>query len=429
MTARITRRGFGGLMAGGVSLAALASTGNLAMADERLRLIWWGNPERDKRTLAVVDLYQKENAGVSVAPETYAWNDYWTKLGTMAAGKNLPDVIQMDYRYIFEYARRGQIADLKPFVGKGIDLGDFDKAQYDSGIVDNKLYVISLGANAMTHTYHKALLDKLGVKRPDSSKWTFDDFLAIGRDLKGKLPEGYYFYANLGFNEPSLETWVRQRGKELYTEEGQLAFDLEDLQAFWEFYYKLQEEGITPPADLQAQSTGKMNEMMLLTKHAVFDFLHSNQLVAAQSLTPDELDVVMIPNQKGGKPGQYMKPSMLISMAETSADKDGAAKLINFFVTDEDANDILLIERGVTGDASVKKRISAKLTPTENKILDYLDLVSTSVSPLPPPPPKGAGEIDRNFQPAWQAIAFKQKTVEAGSKEFYDFCKQTLERA
>src|SRR5262249_40301735 len=128
MTARITRRGFGGLMAGGVSLAALASTGNLAMADERLRLIWWGNPERDKRTLAVVDLYQKENSGIAVAPETYVWNDYWTKLGTMAAGKNLPDVIQMDYRYIFEYARRGQIADLKPFVGKQIDLGDFDKA-------------------------------------------------------------------------------------------------------------------------------------------------------------------------------------------------------------------------------------------------------------------------------------------------------------
>ena len=54
----------------------------------------------------------------TIDPETYAWNDYWPKLATQAAGQNLPDVIQMDYRYIFEYARRGQLADLTPFVGK-----------------------------------------------------------------------------------------------------------------------------------------------------------------------------------------------------------------------------------------------------------------------------------------------------------------------
>src|ERR1043165_2872045 len=107
----ISRRTFGGLLASGASLAVLASTTPFAFADSRIRLIWWGNPERDKRTNAVIDLYQKANAGVTIDPETYAWNDYWPKLATQAAGQNLPDVIQMDYRYIFEYARRGQLAD------------------------------------------------------------------------------------------------------------------------------------------------------------------------------------------------------------------------------------------------------------------------------------------------------------------------------
>ncbi len=428
MTKRITRRTFGGLMASGASLAMLASTG-ASLADERVRLIWWGNPERDKRTLAVVDLYEKKNAGVTVDPETYAWNDYWTKLGTMAAGKNLPDVIQMDYRYIFEYARRGQLAALDPFIGKDIDLADFDKSQLDSGKVDGKTYGISLGANSMSHVYNKALLDKLGVKLPDPTKWTNEDFIAIGKDLKGKLPEGMYFVANFGGQENMLETWMRQRGKALYTDDGKLAFELDDLQAFWEHQYMMQEEGLTPPADLQAQDTGKMEEMMLLTKHSVFDFLHSNQLVASQKLADFDVAMTMIPNQKGGKPGQYMKPSMLISMAETSTDKEGAAKLIAFFVTDPDANNILLIERGVTGDASIRKNIMAALTPTENKIIEYLNLVSTWVGPLPPPPPKGAGEIDRNILGAWQAVAFKQKKVDVAAKEFYDFCKTTLERS
>ncbi len=428
MNKRITRRTFGGLMASGASLAVLASTG-ASFADERVRLIWWGNPERDKRTLAVVDLFQKKNPGVTVDPENYAWGDYWTKLGTMAAGKNLPDVIQMDYRYIFEYARRGQLAELDPFIGKSIDLADFDASQLDSGKVDGKTFGISLGANSMSHVYNKALLDGLGVKLPDPTKWTNDDFAAIGTDLKGKLPDGMYFVSNFGGQENMLETWMRQRGKALYTEDGKLAFDVDDMTAYWEHWYKMLESGLTPPADVQAQDTGKMEEMMLLTKHSAFDFLHSNQLVAAQKLSPDELAMTMIPNQNGGKPGQYMKPSMLLSMAETSPDKDGAAKLMAFFITDPDANNVLLIERGVTGDASVRKNIMASLTPTENKIIDYLNLVSTWVGPLPPPPPKGAGEIDRAIEPAWQAVAFKQKKVDAAAKEFYDFCKTTLERS
>ncbi len=432
MTKRITRRTFGGLMASGASLAVLASTGNLAYAEERIRLIWWGNPERDKRTLAVVDLYQKENAGVTVDPENYGWNDYWQKLGTMAAGKNLPDVIQMDYRYIFEYARRGQIADLQPFMGKELDLGDFDKTQLDSGKVDDKLYGISMGANSMSYIYNKTATDKLGVTLPDPTKWTFDDLIAIGKDTKGKLGDGMYLITNQGFQEPGLETWMRQRGKELYTADGKLAYDLDDLMAFYEFWYKMLEAGWTPPPDLQAQAgTGKMQDMMIITGHAIFDFLHSNQLVAAQNLIKDELGITMVPNQAKDtkRPGQYMKPSMLLSMAETSADKAGAAKLINFFITNEGANDILLIERGVPGDASVRKHILANLTPTEAKIIDYLNIVATSVSPLPPPPPKGAGEISRNTQPVWESIAFKQKSVEQASKEFYDFCKQTLERS
>ncbi len=429
MTKRITRRTFGGLMASGASLAVLASTGRLAFADERVRLIWWGNPTRDKRTLEVVDLYHKDNPGVTIDPENYAWSDYWTKLGTMAAGGSLPDVIQMDYRYIFEYARRNQLADLTPFVGKQLDLADFDKSQLDSGKVDNKLYGISMGANSMSYVYNNTVLTNLGVKLPDPLKWTNDDFGAIGNDIKAKLPSGMYFMSNKGNQENILETWTRQRGKALYTEDGKLGFDLEDLVAFWEYWYKMQESGLTPPADVQAQDTGKMVEMMMLNGHSVFDFLHSNQLDACQKLSKDEIDITMIPNQKDGKPGQYMKPSMLLSMAETSPDKNAAAKVMNFFLTDESANDILLIERGVTGDASVRKHIMAKLTPTENKIIEYLNVVANWVGPLPPPPPKGAGEIDRNIEPAWQAVAFKQKKLEDGAKDFYAFCQQTLERA
>ncbi len=176
MTRTFTRREFGGLLAGTAAASALASVGAFAAAGESVRLIWWGNPDRDRRTNEVIDLYAKET-GTEVVPETYAWNDYWQKLATQAAGRNLPDLIQMDYRFIFEYARRQQLAALDDFIGKPARLGDFDPNQLASGKVDGKLYGVSMGANSMSYIYNKPLARPSSASPlADPTTWTNDDF-------------------------------------------------------------------------------------------------------------------------------------------------------------------------------------------------------------------------------------------------------------
>ena len=104
---KITRRGVmaGASAAGAVLSTPFGSSGARAQAGTRLRCFWWGNPDRDKRTKAALDAY-KAKSGTEISAEALGWGDYWTKLGTQTAGGNAPDLIQMDYRYIFEYARR-----------------------------------------------------------------------------------------------------------------------------------------------------------------------------------------------------------------------------------------------------------------------------------------------------------------------------------
>ena len=60
-------------------------------------------------------LYSTQNPGVTIDGETLGWDDYWPRLATQTAGRNAPDVIQMDYRYIFEYARRGALLPLDEY--------------------------------------------------------------------------------------------------------------------------------------------------------------------------------------------------------------------------------------------------------------------------------------------------------------------------
>jgi pectin-derived oligosaccharide transport system substrate-binding protein len=430
MTNRMTRRGFGGLMASGASLAVLASTRGLAFADTRLRYIWWGNPDRDKRTLAAVDLYKKKDAAVSIDPETYAWADYWPKLATQAAGGSLADVLQMDYRYIFEWARRGQLADLTPHLGKELQMGNFDKNQLDSGKVDDKLYGISMGANSVALVYNVTKYKALKIELPDTTKWTYADYAKLAKDVQPHLDKGLFFTANRGDVESAVEMFMRSRGKALYTADGQLAYDVGDIADYWNIWKQMQDDGVTPPPDVQAlDASGALEKTMLITGNAITDYTNSNQLVALQKLSKDELDLGLFPNSETGKPGQYFKPSMFISMSAHASDPAEAAKFLNFMITDLDCLDILQIERGVSGDSKVLAHLKPNLNAVEQKMLSYLQLLGTHVGPLPPPPPKGAGELQNEIRNSFQSIAFGKTTVADESKAFYEKAKAILQRA
>jgi multiple sugar transport system substrate-binding protein len=124
---------------------------SFAQAGTKLRCFWWGNPDRDKRTRALLEAYAKKT-GMSIAAESLGWGDYWTKLGTQVAGGNAPDLIQMDYRYLFEYARRDTLLPLDAL----LPLPDFSPGDRNGGKVDGKLYGVTWGA----------------IPRPWSTTWT-----------------------------------------------------------------------------------------------------------------------------------------------------------------------------------------------------------------------------------------------------------------
>ena len=181
---KLTRRTF--IVAAGAGAVA-GSLSSLSLAQGvRLRAYWWGNPDRDRRTKAMLDAYAKKS-GTQIAAESLGWNDYWTKLATQTAGGNAPDLIQMDYRYLFEYARRGTLLPLD----KLLPLPDFSPQEKDGGKVDGKLYGVNLGSNSKALVYDVATLAKVGVSAIDPA-WNWDDFARIGAEI-GKINPGKYW--------------------------------------------------------------------------------------------------------------------------------------------------------------------------------------------------------------------------------------------
>ena len=139
MTISLNRRH---LLLGSTALLAAGALRPAFGQDTRMRLTFWGSQARADRTYGVTDLYSAANPGTVIDGEFLAWNDYWPKLATQTAGGNAPDLIQMDYRYIVEYANRNAIAPLDEFVGNALQLGDFDQDQLDGGKVNILLVIL-----------------------------------------------------------------------------------------------------------------------------------------------------------------------------------------------------------------------------------------------------------------------------------------------
>lgn len=418
------------LLAGSAATLALGLAWPALSQEQRLRLIFWGSQPRADRTYKATDLYQKANAGVTVDGEFLGWADYWPKLATQTAGGNAPDIIQMDYRYIVEYARRSAIAPLDEFVGGVLNVSDFDPLQVDSGKVDGKLYGISLGANSSGILVNKAVFDELKIPLPDQ-KLIWDDFARITTDITNAgVRRGFYGAADGSRSEPFFENYLRQRGKALYTAEGQIAFDATDVSDWFEMWNKLREAGAIVPADIQQldQSNEIQTSMLSLNKAAIA-YGHSNQLVGYQKLNKDPLHLSNTPRLTAdSKGGHYRKPSMLFSVGGGSSQKEAAAKFISYFVNDLAAAEALGIERGVPEAKAVRDALTPGLDDLDKRIVAYIAGLGDLVGPLPPPPPNGAGEVDLALQRKSAEVAFGQQSVSDAGPAFVAEVTEILKR-
>jgi multiple sugar transport system substrate-binding protein len=394
-----------------------------ARSGMRLRCFWWGNPDRDKRTRAFLSSYARSH-NLQIAAESLGWGEYWTKLSTQVAGGNAPDLIQMDYRYMFEYARRNTLLALD----KLLPLPDFSAYDRDSGKVDGKLYGVSLGSNSKALVYDTAILQKVGVKSlPGDLTW--DDFTRIAGDISKLNPGKSWGSSDASRMEQVFEQWLNSRGKLLYTADGKVGFTPDDVIAWFDLWDKFRKAGVIPPADVGATNSGRVEENEITRGLTAISFIHSNQLLAFQALNRNKLAIALYPRVKGGAPGQYVKPAMLMSVSVKSKASEEAAKVIEQMVTSSDGVRTLGLERGVPCSAAARAMLLPEADETGKQQIGFVGMVANVAMPLPPPPPKGAGEIENLLMRVADSVAFGKVSVQDGARQFHAESVNILARA
>lgn len=380
-----------------------------------LRIAWWGNPTRDERTQAVIDLYTELNPNVTFETEPVGWSGYWDKLATQTAAGSLPDIIAQDFAFIGQYINKGVLADLTPYTKNGaLDLSDISDSILQGGKGENGLYGIPLGMNALGYCYNTRLMGNAHIDSIDPD-WTWDDF--------DKMVEDVYKSTGVQSETPiwddpkfMLEYLLRQNGMKLYSDDGKsLGFSYNDVVI--KFFERLKtgiDNGSYPRAE-EFANIKTMEQNMFVTGQTLGGFIWSNFFVAYSDLAKDNLALTVIPNDNG-KSGLYLKPSMFFAVSETSKQKEAAAKFINFFTNSVEANNILLAERGIPIAGKVREGIKEHVSDIVVKTFDYISLAEKYATPVSKPEPAAAAQVTKLIKSYYEQVAYDITTPEEAAK-------------
>ncbi len=199
-----------------VWLGILAAS--LGLAKTKLTVASWGTEAEIALYREVFKQFMAQNPDLEVELLHIPSQDYWTKLTTLFAAGQAPDLFFTNNINFPALAAKGVALPLDPLIARD----RFDTRIYYKGILEafryrGQLYALPRDISNLVVFYNKDLVRKAGLPDPKPD-WTWDDFLryakALTREEGGRRVQwGLSFYTYFLFWQP----WVWSNGGRWYS--------------------------------------------------------------------------------------------------------------------------------------------------------------------------------------------------------------------
>lgn len=396
-----------------------------------LRFMWWGSETRHKATVEALDIYKGIKPEVEVKTEYSGWDGYFDKLTTQLAANTGPDVVQMSYTNVAEYVARNQLLPLDEYVEQGIlDVTNLNEATLDMYRIDGKLYAIPAGVSTSLLFYNKDYFDMAGVEYP-TEDWTWNEYMEAARkltmDTNGDGATDVWGTGNLIYPagpDITFKKYLYERGGKLWSDDLKtVAFNSPEGLAAVDFIAGPLEEGIMPPLEITASNPQSVDDfqtgrvaMMITTSPSTQSYM-SAELNFGIERTPTGVE----------KDALWINPAMVYCITKDSKAPAEAASLIDFMVNNEEAGDILLLERGVPGNRVIRGRVAEKLSETEKMMFECIEK-SVSDDVANEPFPAGYMEIHTLMIREFENMMFGKYTHQELLDVVEDECNKILQK-
>lgn len=392
--------------------------------DVTLRFYWWGHDGRHENTQEIIDIYEEENPGVTIEPEYSDWSGYWDRLATQTAAGEAPDVIQMDALYLREYAENGTLLDLSAMDFSGLAAG-----VRDAGATDDGVWAMPHGMTVMTLAANDSMIADSGVELPDDTSWTWEGFSGYAAELAEAT--GEYGVSPL-LESAGLQTWLRQHGKQVTTDAGELGFEPADAAEYFQFQRDLLAEGGYPPpsASAEEQPPGSAEQSMNGRGEAVMGTWWDTMIGGLSEYADSSFTPLRMPSTDGdGDHQMFFKPSMFYSGSSSTEHPEEVRDFIAFLATSEESAEINLTDRGMPAAEGALETIRDELTEQEKVLADYAAELDAEVGDPTPIPPEGASGFPDHIYRYSQEVLFERQTPQEAAEAMHAEMQTDLDQA
>lgn len=384
--------------------------------DGGLRMSVFGSETRQAKLRAVFDLYTAKNPDVAVELEAIANDSYLQKITTQVTGGDAPDVMAIYHSAVADFARRGVYLDLE---GAKLNTADMDQNAISSGVIDGKRVAVPLGDNAWGLIYDQEVVEGLGFKVPEPG-YSWDDFAKLSNDIARKK-SGYFGTSDVSGNMSAFQIWARQAGKELYGDDGKVAFGKTEATSWFEFWDSMRADGGAPPVDQTAEESGGFGNTMLVKGRCANYGIFVNVLNSFQALTKSRLSVTSLAMGDPSQSGAYIRASNWATVWSKTENPDLSVGLVDFMFNDPEGAAVLGAEFGAPPNLKIRETVT--YDETAQIFIDYVNNIKDNFAqPLPSLAvefPAGASDVNTAWTNASQLIGQKAKPITDAVDEFF----------
>lgn len=397
----------------------------------KITVAWWGGDSRNQKTNAVIDMFEKQNAGVTTERQSADYAAYFDRLNVQASSNSLPCAVQMQGRQLNDYTKRKVLMPLDDMIAAGtINVADIPKAVVESGKgTDGKTYFIPYGAAFDSVTINTTMAKAAGVGELED-KYSWEDFVAYVKKAKAGIGEGKYVLGNNGGQVNAFNAWTLAKGIAMFNSEGKLGFTKEQLIEYWKIWIDLQAEGVTVPPAKAAEQPAGADQGYLATGLVMVDLIPGNALFNAQKT---------LEGKKGGELMSYTYPfdtagtgnALFASGFGIAANCDNVpttAAFINFFTNDAAAGKSFASDNGAATNTKVldEQLNDAQLPPLKKQELTLFQEILANDPPYIVFPPGYNATFQQSFKRNYEEVAFGRMSVEQAVDTFFTETNSTL---
>ena len=394
-----------------------------------LRMAWWGSQTRHDATNKVIEMYEEQNPNVQIEAEFYDFDSYFTKLDTLVAADDVWDIFQMGGNFP-KYIN--SIEPMDSYIEAGpIDVSDttenFLATTRDN---DGTQVGISIGTNTYGIAYDPAMFAEAGLAEP-SDNWTWDEWKADCLAITEKL--GIYGSSKMDNFIAGVTQRASQAEKDgnffKKTNDGLEFTDTATFASYMQMIKDLTDAGSYPDAGA-IKEIKDIEGDYLVTEDAAMTWVSSNQIASIVNAAGREIKIAPVPRiTKDGSYGMGVQSSQQLCMAKSSKNKEEAAKFINYFVNDIEANKVLNGERGVPIMSKVRDVVMEQADDSSKMIYDFVDKIGNFPKEdcnVISPDPKT--EIEDQYKLLIEKVQYGDVTPEDAARQLVEFAESKFTR-